>query len=101
MNSNPQPTPGQWRIVERPEQGTTNGRRITIEGKGAIVADLDWNTPAENQSNARLIAAAPDLLAACKDIAKCAENPSQVNGDILTRIASVARSAIALAQEGK
>lgn len=55
----------------------------------------------DNPANARLIAAAPALLAACKDIADCAENPSQVNGDILARIASVTRSAIALAQEGK
>jgi hypothetical protein len=56
-------TPGPWRVVERAEQGTANGRRVTVEARGCIIADVDWNTPRENTANAALIASAPDLLA--------------------------------------
>lgn len=56
-------TRGPWRVVERPEQGTANGRRIVVQSPGSIIADCDWNSPATNRANAELIASAPTLLA--------------------------------------
>ncbi len=57
-------TPGPWDVTMPGGQTAFNGRRITVTANGSIIADLDWNTPAENQANANLIAAAPELLAA-------------------------------------
>lgn len=52
-------TPGPW-SVDR--YSTGNSRRIVVNGTSGMVADLDWNSHAENDANARLIAAAPELL---------------------------------------
>ena len=64
------PTSLPWRVVTRPEQGTSNGRRITLDAQSGIVADLDWNAPQQNQANAALIVQAVNshaaLVAACK-----------------------------------
>lgn len=64
------PTSLPWRVVTRSEQGTSNGRRITLDAQSGIVADLDWNTPKENEANAALIVQAVNshaaLVAACK-----------------------------------
>jgi hypothetical protein len=57
-------TKGPWRVVSRPEQ--TDSRRLTVDGVGSVVADVDWNNKSENTANARLIAAAPLLLEACQ-----------------------------------
>ena len=61
-----QHTPGPWKIQRHP-----NGkeRRLVVVGKSGMVADIDWNGERENDANARLIATAPELLAAVKDAA--------------------------------
>lgn len=66
-------------------QTTFNGRRVTVTHNGSMIADLDWNSPEENMANARLIAAAPELLTACKaadrlllQVATLANNPDTI-----------------------
>ena len=59
-------TPGPWTVHD------SYGLCVSVDNH--LVAELDWNPRdggplppyAENRANARLIAAAPDLLAACK-----------------------------------
>lgn len=65
-------TPGPWGIEKTKETNWIGPMRRSRDGKVAeIVCDTDRDglTPdaiARNDANARLIAAAPDLLAACK-----------------------------------
>lgn len=65
--SNTRHTPGPWRVEDSdPPQITTNpalagGARTIAEMRIVAYSDLR-----ERAANARLIAAAPDLLAACK-----------------------------------
>lgn len=62
-------TPGPWR------QGTPGGKAMdtvfTHDG-GSIVCEVNTSAPepGEREANARLIAAAPELLGVCKDILK-------------------------------
>lgn len=65
-------TPGPWRV----EYSTRNGAALRIEadddrpgGLGSVVRQNGIGMPAcdVGKANARLIAAAPDLLAACKN----------------------------------
>ena len=61
-------TPGPWQL----KVGESVRRPILIKGStGAIVAEVYWDQlfmdeDAETAANARLMLAAPDLLAACK-----------------------------------
>lgn len=54
-------TPGPWVVVQHPDGWTIQNRAT---GAGACVASQYGDS---NEANARLIAAAPDLLAALKD----------------------------------
>lgn len=71
-------TPGPWELFE-----TTNhegDETISIRGNGEFIATMDvqsikgepYALPPNSAANARLIAAAPDLLEALKDIAETA-----------------------------
>ncbi len=60
-------TPGPWAVSMPGGQTAFNGRRVTVTHNGSMIADPDWNSPKANMANARLIAAAPDLLAALTD----------------------------------
>jgi hypothetical protein len=57
-------TPGPWVVYDDSNDGKTN--RIEISARGKTVARIYHSVPAEDLPNARLIAAAPDLLEACK-----------------------------------
>lgn len=57
-------TPGPWKFYDDSNDGKTN--RIEIVAIGKTVARIYHSVPAEDLPNARLIAAAPDLLEACK-----------------------------------
>ena len=53
-------TPGPWNFYDDSNDGKTN--RIEIVAVGKTVARIYHSVPAEDLPNARLIAAAPDLL---------------------------------------
>ena len=55
-------TPGPWRVGS---PGMGAGKVCTVEGR-RIVGEASWYCE-QAEANARLMAAAPDLLAACKD----------------------------------
>lgn len=89
-------TPGPWRVFG----GTDDDRGHVMTSDGYAVADccLDYSSiPTREQlENARLIAAAPDLLAALKEIAEWTERYTTPGHPIST----VARAAIAKATGG-
>jgi hypothetical protein len=65
-------TPGPWR------QGTKNQRFMNLvyaHNGGILVAEVNTSAPepGENEANARLIAAAPELLAAIQNLLDCTE----------------------------
>jgi len=88
------PTPGPWNIIDRPVSGAI---QIVPSGTGLRIATVT-NCDNEND-NARLIAAAPDLLAACKALLTHLLDPK---GDREIREMAIddARAAIAKAQGG-
>ena len=65
-----QHTPGEWRFIRRDD----DIRRFHIYTKDAVgttsgiadTANYEWTIKQEHEANATLIAAAPDLLAACR-----------------------------------
>jgi len=92
-------TPEPWGVggLDRNEQRRViaeNGRLVALcahEGVGSLVPEME--------ANAILIAAAPDLLAACKDVDEAIEKmPGQV--DIYTGVTDRLKAAIIKA-EGK
>ena len=86
-------TPGPWRV-----QGTRIEYGPFVAGDGFVVAKVfrdpsETGTPNEWEANARLIAAAPDLLAACREAidfiwAEMKENPDKedMDGSIMDRL---------------
>ncbi len=63
-NQNPEPhTPGPWRI-ERYEDGS----KAIAPSEGFVVCTMAVVPPERIEANARLIAAAPELLDACKKL---------------------------------
>lgn len=76
--SDPNHTPGPWEY-------RVDGNCVVIEGKGAdYVAHTENPETAADRldiANARLIAAAPDLLAACKKVMTTCGSPSDWNGE--------------------
>ncbi len=59
-------TPGPWEAAERGEYLDYGGRSRVIFGDGIRLAVVHHNDVPEDEANARLIAAAPDLLAAIR-----------------------------------
>lgn len=88
-------TPGPWRIGTPPPNGeqtigTLNGLMVAVATTGAEME--------ETKANARLIAAAPELLAALIETARCLEWHSQHHGVGMDAVAvKNARAAIARA----
>ena len=87
-------TLGPWRVV--PLAGVYNGRLSVQNSAGRTIVDvlLEPEDEQEDEANARLIAAAPDMLAALK------EGDSELLGGFSpnTRIRTVLRRAIAKAE---
>ena len=92
-------TPGPWTIDNREHLAeikagtssiaTVNPAQLTMNDNGK------WQDHTE--ANARLIAAAPDLLAACEAIATLADGQGRLN---MLQVAGQARSAIDKALKG-
>jgi predicted MarR family transcription regulator len=89
-------TPGPWVVYDDSNDGKTN--RIEIAAWGKTVARIYHSVPAEDLPNARLIAAAPDLLEALKDTLQLLE---VYCGDFEEATRKQARAAIAKAEGQK
>ena len=89
-------TPGPWQSMHAGNANDEHARTIRSYG-GAWIADvLRQGTEADRAANARLIAAAPDLLAALQHVFDAAEDGGDMNDidwDML-------RAAIARAEGG-
>jgi hypothetical protein len=115
MNTNH--TPGPWQVRGRtnvfPAGGTS---RIIANCAGYSTNGPDWEeVNEENEANARLIAAAPDLLAALRMVALLILDPptdqhelnkirraaQDAEMDMATYASDAARAAIALAEGGE
>ena len=60
-------TPGLWNIVLADKRRREHFNAYILPGKGFALATVHWSTyPDEGRANARLIAAAPELLEALK-----------------------------------
>ena len=80
-----QHTPGPWTVDNQYIHGPDGIRFLAVAGDGA------------GQANARLIASAPDLLAALYSIAT---DPSAIHSGANAHIGDIARAAIARATGG-
>ena len=77
------PTPGPWHVDPHPEGAVQIDVCSWFSHAGGEVISVNWialcdndnlvGAPGENEANARLISAAPDLLAALKDALKTIE----------------------------
>lgn len=71
-------TPGPWRVGADREQwkwrNVLGGEQPADFSVAAVPKNLPLRSLEEGEANARLIAAAPDLLAACKTIIQAYEN---------------------------
>ena len=91
-------TPGPWKLNTDGDTGMNDSGCILDSIGHVIVTDIygtfkNGRTTGEAEANARLIAAAPDLLAACRDAidfiwAEMKENPDKedMDGSIMDRL---------------
>ena len=109
-----QHTPGPWQLATREREETFEGltfKRRSIYGtqSAVLIADVcgpeircEMHAHAEFEANARLIASAPDLLAASQHLNTCAEDANWKQAvALLPELAStltLARSALAKAK---
>lgn len=99
-------TPGPWHIIHEP---TLNTYHIRVEDLDAApVASLFYSSGGLRpqlsreliDANARLIAAAPDLLAACLNLTVACELTDDAYYDAIDTAINIARAAIAKAKGG-
>ena len=76
-------TPGPW-IQEAAMSSAKHIRDILQAGGNIVLAMVGGEIQSEALANARLIAAAPELLEACEDALKKLEWPICTNNDILS-----------------
>ena len=96
-------TPGPWEYF--PAKDQDGDETISVRGDGEFIATLDtvsinfgpFRLPKNGEANARLIAAAPDLLEACKEshrrgVAGVAEHNGGEKPDICWLCAAIAKA---------
>ena len=84
-------TPGPWRVKHKAKLGWAG----VLTQEGDIIADIvvdgqDFRDPEQALDDARLIAAAPDMLAALERLVRCVshmdEHPAMVNAhDVIAK----------------
>jgi hypothetical protein len=94
-------TPGPWTVIYAPDTGFTIWHDPRLHGdkrRGAVIIAADLRAGPETEANARLIAAAPDMLAALREMVGFVGT----NGHALSMVSSgtwnAARWAIAKAE---
>jgi hypothetical protein len=99
-------TPGPWRVTNNPDGVYHDTMSLVVTDKGEVCGprQIRLQAPGDVEANARLIAAAPDLLAALKALLVMCHSPEPVKLDeALTwrendeRAEAMARAAIAKA----
>lgn len=93
-------TPGPWDVREFRVFAVKNDRTVASCGQYFNNQDEGANYD-ENCANARLIAAAPELLAACEQLIRAEIAPRQISIEGVTAALESARSAVKKALEGK
>ena len=88
-------TSGPWIVYDDSNDGKTN--RIEIAARGKTVAHIYHSVPEKDLPNARLIAAAPDLLEALEFIAKQSMSMYGSYAYMIEKLQDTARAAIAKA----
>lgn len=97
------PTRGPWRVGAPPEKVCTNyggGDDVTRNGWGKTIVTCkrsSWMSEGEEFANARLIAAAPELLEALKELLELTDDPNN-DADPEESTFSFARSVVAKAE---
>mgnify|MGYP000961965387 CR=1 FL=1 len=87
-------TPAPWSIDE------CTGHIIPSSGVGGGICDPWGDSIEQMEANARLIAAAPELLEACKNIVAACELTDDAYYDAIDTAINIARAAIAKAEGG-
>ena len=93
-------TPGPWKVVtEHVEECGLEYDRYHVDRDGHWIASVDPQDTAlgKHHANARLIAAAPDLLAAAEALVAWAEGPPSIEASLKRRLDKL-RAAIARAR---
>jgi hypothetical protein len=85
-------SPGPWRIVRRANQ--TGTKRITVIDHPTRQVCCFENPSADQEANAILIAAAPELLIACCDVLAAARRPQDFSEERYHEILDAAEAAI-------
>ena len=92
-------TPGPWTLFN--DGKCVAGPESTAgAGHGVAMCSMRARSDEEARANARLIAAAPDLLAALKQIAfarPAGETPKKIDGKLIERIEIIALTALSKA----
>ena len=94
-------TPGLWNILEIPTSSPMAAKQIIITGKNGVydIAVVRNIGNEDNGANARLIAAAPDLLDALKEATRClAWHAKHHPAGMDCKVVEDARAAIAKAE---
>jgi len=102
---NAEHTPGPWFVSVHDDNNETVVRCRENQGYEPIICNCEYDnidivTVEELAANARLIAAAPNLLAACKDLVRRAETMTDGEWGEPEEIAQ-AKAAIAQAEKGE
>lgn len=101
--SNPKHTPGPWKVESRTTQGQFVTETHIVAEDGSHIAEV---SPCEIEPNARLIAAAPELLEALRPLQVWAEHARREaraygregEADYMGELADNARAAVAKAE---
>jgi hypothetical protein len=91
-------TPGPWKADDKGKAVFIPLRAHHCEQLGIQVGFVSWEDDKESLANARLIAAAPELLEALKRIAKIGNQPYGTDYEEIDEAREIARAAIAKAE---